>query len=101
AIYRGKKNARPNLTIYGKQIGIAFQIADDILDATSTTEKLGQSAGSDARNRKVTYVTHLGLSGARKAAYDAVMKAKSALKKIPGPKDHLLALADYIVSREN
>lgn len=101
AIYRGKKSALPHLTVYGQQIGVAFQIADDVLDASSTTEKLGKSAGSDARNQKITYVTHLGLDGARKAARVAADKAKTALKKVPGPKEHLLALADYIVSREN
>ncbi len=101
ALYSGKTRYLPNLKTYGEQIGVAFQIADDILDATATTEALGKSAGSDVRNQKSTYVTHLGLDGARKAARTAVQMAKTALKKIPGPKEHLSALADYIISREN
>ena len=65
---------------YASNIGIAFQIADDILDITSTTEKLGKKVGSDAALNKVTYPALIGIEGAQKAVCERVWKAQKALK---------------------
>ena len=56
------------LSAYGEDIGLAFQIADDVLDATATSEELGKTAGRDAAAAKSTYVSVLGVDGARREA---------------------------------
>ena len=58
---------------FGKYIGLAFQVVDDVLDAQSSTATLGKTAGKDARNNKPTYVSALGLEGARKFAAECAM----------------------------
>ena len=65
---------------YASNLGIAFQIADDILDITSTTEKLGKKVGSDAALNKVTYPVLIGIEGAQKAVEERVLKAHKALE---------------------
>jgi len=84
---------------YGKAVGLLFQIADDILDATASSEVLGKSAGKDAAQNKVTYVSILGLQRARELAgemHDLAMDACEA----PGVQAQALhALADYILER--
>ena len=64
---------------YGASMGLAFQIADDVLDATATTEQLGKTAGADAARRKSTYVSLLGVGEARERAARLVDEACQAL----------------------
>ncbi|NBD37385.1 MAG: polyprenyl synthetase family protein [Verrucomicrobia bacterium] len=67
----------------GHQLGLAFQIIDDILDATSSTEALGKEAGSDARMAKNTYVSLHGLEAAREAAGKATERARAKVRSLP------------------
>ncbi len=87
------------LTSYAEKIGLAFQIADDVLNATSTAGELGKATGTDAALGKMTYVAAYGVEGARERAASLIDDAKSALRDLPGPTDALAALADYVVTR--
>lgn len=89
------------LTAYGREIGIAFQIADDLLDATATTEQLGKTAGRDATLEKATYVSVLGQDGARQEAMRHAHAAHTALEAGGVQSGTLQALADYIVHRRS
>lgn len=87
------------LTIYAEKIGLAFQIADDVLNATETAEQLGKSSGTDAAAGKMTYVSAYGIDGARQRAAALILDAKQRISALPGQTDPLLALADHIVTR--
>ena len=69
---------------YAANLGIAFQIRDDMLDITSTTEKLGKKVGSDAALNKVTYPVLIGIEGAQKAVAERVGRAEAALEPFKG-----------------
>lgn len=84
---------------YGDQIGLAFQIVDDLLDATSTTEQLGKSAGSDATRGKATYPAFFGVEETREKAQEAVDSALLALKDFDHRAEPLRSLAEYILAR--
>ena len=88
------------LSIYARGIGLAFQIIDDVLDVTASSDVLGKTAGKDLLADKTTYPKLLGLQESRKRADDLIQEAKSAL--IPWEKNAvpLLALADYITNRD-
>ena len=86
---------------YGREIGLAFQIADDLLDATATSEQLGKTAGRDAKLAKATYVSVLGLSGARHEALRHAELARRALARSGVRSGTLESLADYIVQRRS
>jgi len=86
---------------YGREIGLAFQIADDLLDATATTEQLGKTAGRDSALAKATYVSVLGLEPARREAYRHAELACAALRRGGVASATLDALADYIVMRRS
>jgi farnesyl diphosphate synthase/geranylgeranyl diphosphate synthase type II len=87
------------LTAYGADVGLAFQIADDVLDATGTSEELGKPAGRDAELSKSTYVALLGVEGARAEALRLAAAAVTHLERAGIGSDPLGALAGYIVSR--
>ena len=89
------------LTAYGREIGLAFQIADDLLDATATTEELGKTAGRDATLAKATYVSVLGQDGARREALRHAQAARAALEAGGVRSETLLTLAGYIVKRRS
>jgi geranylgeranyl diphosphate synthase, type II len=86
------------LNAYGRQVGLAFQIADDILNETSTPELLGKAAGTDRVRRKATYPSLFGLHGAREAAAEAVSQAEHAVERLER-REALVALARYSVER--
>jgi len=87
---------------YGLNLGLAFQIADDILDITSSTEELGKIVVSDASLNKVTYPSLLGLEEAQKKALEHSQKAIVALELFEDSdwKKVLVELADYVVRRK-
>jgi geranylgeranyl pyrophosphate synthase len=87
------------LTAYGEDIGLAFQIADDVLDATGTSEELGKPVRRDAQLAKSTYVVLLGIDGARAEAQRLAQSAVAHLERTGVTSGALGALAGYIVSR--
>jgi geranylgeranyl diphosphate synthase type II len=87
------------LTQFGEHIGLAFQIADDILDVVGTEEALGKPIGSDAANHKATYPAVLGLERARELGEEAVAAAVAALSELGPEADTFRALARFIVDR--
>lgn len=87
------------LTLYGCDIGLAFQISDDILNATSTAEAMGKASGSDAARGKMTYVSVHGIEEARKKAGDLIDRAIGELKNVRGNTEPLEAIARYVVER--
>jgi geranylgeranyl diphosphate synthase type II len=95
--------ARPSvsqaLRRYGEEIGLAFQVADDVLDATGTTEELGKPAGRDVALAKSTYVSLLGVATARAEAARHEQRAVTELAGVPLASESLAALARYIVTR--
>jgi geranylgeranyl diphosphate synthase type II len=97
-------NAKPEpvaaLTRYGEQIGLAFQIADDILNVVGDAAVIGKAVGSDAVHGKSTYPALLGLERARALADEAVTAALEALEEFGPEADTFRALARYIVERE-
>jgi geranylgeranyl pyrophosphate synthase len=93
--------ALASLTAFGEDVGLAFQIADDVLDATGTSEELGKPAGRDAELRKSTYVVLCGIDGARREAERLAGSAVSHLDRAGVPSGALGALAGYIVTRSS
>ncbi|WP_417912236.1 polyprenyl synthetase family protein [Candidatus Electronema sp. TJ] len=89
------------LTEYGQAVGLAFQIADDLLDVTASTAQLGKTAGHDAKQGKATYPACLGIEKTRALAAEAADKAVVALAGFDQRAEPLRALARYIVSRTN
>ena len=88
------------LRTYARGIGLAFQIIDDILDITASSEVLGKTAGKALVAAKTTYPKLLGLKESRKRAADLVREAKEILNPWADKAQPLLALADYITSRD-
>ena len=95
----GENHQIDQLTSYGEAIGLAFQIVDDLLDETSTTEVLGKSAGADKARGKATYPSFFGVEETKKLAQQAVEQAKQALKGFGTKATPLIQLADYINDR--
>jgi geranylgeranyl diphosphate synthase type II len=88
------------LTAFGEALGLAFQVIDDILDVTQTSEKLGKSAGKDLAAHKATYPSVIGLEGAREEARRLTAEAHGALRVFGASGDALRALADHLLQRE-
>jgi geranylgeranyl diphosphate synthase, type II len=89
-----------NLTIYGERIGLAFQIADDLLDLTSTAEKLGKGVRKDAGRNKLTYPSLLGADESRDRARKLIDEALTAIASLREHGRTLSALAHFVVERE-
>lgn len=88
------------LARYAEKIGLAFQIVDDVLDITATSEELGKSAGKDVQAQKATYPSLWGIEASRRQAQQLVAEAKDAVFNCFGQKAQpLLAIADFIVAR--
>jgi geranylgeranyl diphosphate synthase, type II len=88
------------LTQFGYHVGLAFQVIDDILDVTQTTEKLGKTAGKDTKAQKATYPSIVGLDKSRRIAEQLTAKAFAALKVFNGKALALEALADFLLRRD-
>lgn len=88
------------LTRYGEQVGLAFQIADDILNVKGTQEAIGKPVGSDASRKKSTYPALVGLDRARKLAEEAVAAAVAALEIFGEKADMFSLIARFIVERD-
>jgi geranylgeranyl diphosphate synthase, type II len=86
---------------YASELGLCFQIVDDVLNATSTSEELGKSAGSDAEQGKATFVGVYGLEGARREADKAVERSLAALSRVDGDTSGLRELAFFVRHRES
>jgi geranylgeranyl diphosphate synthase, type II len=97
-------NASPTqlkaITAFGRALGLAFQVIDDILDVTQTSEKLGKSAGKDVAAKKATYPAVIGLDKSRAEARRLTSEAHTALKSLGENATVLRALADYLLERE-
>ncbi len=89
------------LTRFGEHIGLAFQIADDILDVVGEEEALGKPIGSDAAKKKSTYPALLGLDESRRLGEEAVASAIDALQSFGPEADPFRLLARFIVERES
>lgn len=88
------------ITVFGRALGLAFQVIDDILDVTQTSEKLGKSAGKDVAAQKATYPAVIGLEKSRAEARRLTSEAHRALKSLGEDASVLRALADYLLQRE-
>ena len=86
---------------YGDKIGLAFQIADDILNVEGDAKTLGKSVGSDAKNGKSTYPALLGLQASKAKARELVSEAIAALDGFTAAADPLRGIAEYVVLRKN
>ncbi len=99
----GKANEKQfaALSQYGTQIGLAFQIVDDLLDVEGTTEDLGKTVGADAQRKKATYPAFFGVAKTKVMAQEAVEAALTALEIFDAKAEPLRALARYIYERNN
>lgn len=89
------------LTDFGYNVGLAFQVIDDILDVTQTSEKLGKTAGKDTAAQKATYPSIVGLEKSKKIAKQLTDKAFAALKPFKGKAVALENIASYLLKRDN
>src|SRR5205085_4313790 len=88
------------LTDFGYHVGLAFQVIDDILDVTQTSEQLGKTAGKDNKAQKATYPSIVGLEKSRQIARQLTGRAFAALKSFKGRAKALEALAEYLLLRD-
>src|SRR5690348_13694243 len=88
------------LTDFGYYVGLAFQVIDDILDVTQTSEALGKTAGKDTQAQKATYPAIIGLEKSRKIARSLTGRAFAALRPFQGKAAALAALAEFLLKRD-
>lgn len=102
AILGGAEDYELNaLTEYGEKAGLAFQVADDLLDETATSEELGKTAGKDAASKKATYTSLYGKNGASEMAYRLCDEAVAAARRIGRDTRILESIAQFIVERRS
>lgn len=89
------------ITRYGENIGLAFQVVDDILDIEGDTKELGKTTGSDERKKKMTYPAIYGLEYSKKKAEELVSEAIFAVRDFPGEADPLREIARYLLERRS
>ncbi len=89
------------LTRYGQDLGLAFQVIDDILDATSTKEIMGKSVRADQKNKKSTFPSVLGLDKSRVYAADLIADAHEQLRGFGAKAEPLRAIADFFLTRQH
>lgn len=92
---------KSSLKHFAQDMGLAFQVQDDIIDVTSDTQTLGKAQGADASLNKPTYVSLLGLDGAKQKANELLASSLQHLAKFGSKAEHLEELARLIVSRNN
>ncbi|MES1167722.1 MAG: polyprenyl synthetase family protein, partial [Oleiharenicola lentus] len=92
---------REALRLTGEHLGLAFQIMDDVLDATADTATLGKTAGKDAKAGKTTYVKLHGLEASRRHAREQSDAAKAALARLPGGAPFLTTLVGNMAARSS
>ena len=97
----GRADEVRRLGVYGEELGLAFQIIDDVLDASATAEELGKTPGKDAAADKTTYVKLHGLDGARQLAVAAGERALAELAGWGEAAMPLRALVDVVLQRRN
>ncbi|MCP3098560.1 polyprenyl synthetase family protein [Myxococcus sp. K15C18031901] len=97
----GDGEALARAQIYGDAVGLAFQIADDVLDVTATREQLGKPAGADAEAGRFTFPAVVGLEASRRMANEHVSLAIEAVRPLEGEGGPLAALACYAVERKS
>ncbi|MCJ2543396.1 geranylgeranyl diphosphate synthase CrtE [Thermostichus vulcanus] len=97
----GDEQLLARLSRYAQDIGLAFQIIDDILDITATSEQLGKTAGKDQAVAKATYPSLWGLEASRQKAEALIRSAKEQLHPYGSQAEPLLALADFITRRQH
>jgi len=88
------------ISIFGENLGKAYQISDDILDVIGSPEKMGKTIGKDARSNKSTYVKHFGINQSKKILIDTVNDAKKAIEKYGSKANLLVELADFVAYRD-
>jgi geranylgeranyl diphosphate synthase, type II len=93
-------NQLERLSNFGHALGLAFQVIDDILDVTQTSEKLGKSAGKDLTAEKATFPAVVGLDRSRKVAKRLTEEAREALRPLGKKAETLRALADHLLQRD-
>lgn len=89
------------LDSFGYNLGLAFQIRDDILDETSTLDKLGKDTGSDVKNNKITICNMMGIENAQNMVNEKIANASAILETLPGNTDFFRQLLEYLKEREN
>jgi farnesyl diphosphate synthase len=92
---------RANLDVFASDIGLVFQIRDDLLEVEQDTATLGKNAGSDSGNDKSTYPSTLGVEGARRRAAETQQRAVAALRSLGPSADGLLWLSEFILNRSH
>jgi geranylgeranyl pyrophosphate synthase len=100
-IVGGSETVVQGLDEYGAELGLAFQIVDDILDVEGDAAALGKTAGKDAAAGKLTYPALLGLEPSKRMAGEAITRAAEALARARVPSDYLLGIAQWVVRRTN
>ncbi|MGI9167460.1 MAG: polyprenyl synthetase family protein [Pyrinomonadaceae bacterium] len=93
------KQQLESVSHYASQLGLLFQITDDMLDVTATAEDLGKTPGKDARSQKATYPSIYGIDAAQERADRTHERACSVLEQIDRPTQRLRAIADFILER--
>ncbi|HYK90486.1 MAG TPA: farnesyl diphosphate synthase [Acidobacteriota bacterium] len=100
AIAAGASEAQLNaLTCYGRKIGLVFQIVDDILDVTASSEKLGKTAGKDEKVKKATYPALYGIDSSRRKAQELVNEAVEDIAGLGPAAEPLRSIAQFVYSR--
>ncbi|WP_375760026.1 polyprenyl synthetase family protein [Corallococcus exercitus] len=97
----GDAAALASAVTYGEAVGLAFQIADDVLDVTSSAEAMGKPVGADAEAGRFTFPAVVGLDESRRMAADLVARAEAAVRPLEGADGPLAALARYSVERKS
>jgi geranylgeranyl diphosphate synthase type II len=97
----GDADALARADSYGDAVGLAFQIADDVLDVTATPEQLGKPAGADAAAGRFTFPAVVGMEASKRMAEEKVAQAMAAVRPLEGADGPLAALARYSVERKS
>lgn len=89
------------ITDYAKAIGLMFQVVDDLLDVTQTTEHLGKTAGKDVEQGKLTYPSLIGIDATKQQIIDLQKQAHDSLDRLNPPNNDLRDLCDFMATRSN